>query len=1240
MTKLARKTVKALLITLTILIVGGFALNWFLTYRLQSYLKEYLGEEVSKATDGFYQFSFDDLSVGLFNGELSIRGIELKPDSITYAQWDKGDSLPATYFNIHVGEIHFRGVNLTWRRDYKYLNFKLFEIKSPDIKIFAPITSDTVKDKSVRAPQTLHDMISPFIDVVSAKDINVTNMNVSYTISDSISPVIYTLKDADFHAYGFLLNRKSAISGKLLYCNDFEFIADKPQVLLYSDEMVLNTSSIKLSTIDSFIQIRNVKLAPRDNFWDDRIQYEGKYLKAEIAAVDVKGAGFERKEALNYLNARSFDIAYTDIQYHSVKEGKDADKKKKQSPDSTLIDPDWSLYEIISPLLQSIAIEKIGIENTKLRYANTQDGNSDIYTLDQFDFHANKFLVNPYSEKEKKFWYVDDFTMEGNKINGHIESNNANVEVDRFLLSTTDKRFEVSDINIEPISTGNRKDYLKGKIARIYIDDLDYDTGISAGNINIDTVSIEYTKVSAAKQDKGKKQSANPDDVFNFMRPYANHVSVKQIRLKDADIAINNRTDNTSYQLNDFNFFASDFLINDHTRRASKYIFTYDDIGFSFRNFDNLLPGKQYRLKIKNADMSTLTGKFRLEDVRLIPQTASWKNVPNTYFDISIPLIDIAGFDNDRFISNQVAAISSLQISNPHIKMVKTRNGDKGNSGNDNSTLANEIKAIIIGKSNIKDLHLTYLDKTTSDSLQTSLSSFSLSALEWEVNNKLSIGKIGLANGAFDLRQPDMELNGTLASFDMLKLIWNDKTLLDIAGVNIRKPELNIYQQFYSPEKEKPKDDSTSSDFYSTLQDFVMKLSIHKLDINEANINYAHSLNDVEVKHQKLNRTNLDISGLTVDARKKSYDIKDFKFNTKDLSFPISNGFYTLHIGEIDANKQAGTLKIVNSRMVSIYPQWEFAHFHPTHKDWFDVSAGNVTLSGLDYPAFFRQNTVKAKHLQVDNVMLQNFKNTQIEIQHNVMPLIYEGLYKLPAKLAIDTANVFNFSVIYEELAKKASVPGAINFIGMNALLSGVTNIISHPNQYIRLDVDGSFMNRGYFNARWDIPVDPDNDCFILEGRIPYFDLWDLNRTITPLASAEVKTGILNDFWFRTEASSEDAMVDLRFLYNDLNINILKRNEEESPNKFMSGLANLIIRSNNPNKPGGKPRTSHLTIKRDPEHSTFNYFWQILQPPLVESVGVSQGTQNFAKKAGGFFTKVKNFFTGGGKDKDKNNKED
>lgn len=1298
MAKKGKKRLKIILITLALLIAGGFGLNWYLTYQLEDSLRQKFREEVSKATNGFYSFSYNHLSVGFFSGELIINGVELIPDSAVFEKWKNGDSLPDLYYKVKIDKIHFKGINLTWRRNYKNLDFSLFELKSPDIKVFQPQLHSSLKSsldgQQNKERETLYQMISTYIDVLTVKQINLGNANIYYIVEDSISPVQYALSDANFNAYGFRLDKDSYSSGKLLYCDNFEFTADKPQQLLYSNQLILNTRNIKLSTIDELVQIEGVHLHPTDDFWAGRMEKAGDYLDATIKSVFIKGVKFKRENALNYLNADSFDISSTDIQYYSVKDksaAQDGDSLKQNNADN---DQAWSLYSITSPILQSISIEKIGIEKTRFHYTFTQDGKSDTYSLEQFDFHAKNFVIDSLSEKQKKFWYVDNFAMSATDIKGLIASNNSEVSIAALTLNTESKYFNISDIKVNPTSIVNvRKDYFSGTIKSIRIDGLNYDTGVSAEELKIESPDIRYFKVKKQnKQDSSKKDEIEiSDDALNIFNPYADYLSVRNINLANANIIIHDLGTKDDFRLQKLNFYAVKFLIDEETRKTEKYLFTCDDIGLSFKDFDNLLPGKNYRLQIKDANISTLTGLLLLRDVKLIPQENIWDKAPATYYDIDIPLIRVKGFDNDSYLNKEKAKIKSLEVNSPRIQIIKTANSpvnkdDKTSSGNAISV----IKSLEANNIDIKNVQVSYIDRVSRDSLHTALQALQLHSLQWNLNRnfridkfvlespkvdyiakqisspsennlqtkgnpgdidellkifgkKITIGTFTLSNGIFNIQKPDISFGAELENFDLSAIDWNHltgKSFLDMASVNITKPTLDIRKRNLGDTIPMQKKDSSGTDLYSSLHPYINKLSIKKFNLADAHINYEHSLDEKQQDRQTVNTTNLGITGFFIDTDARKVDMEDIRFNTKDLHFPIMNGFYTIDIGEIDVNKKNASLALSGIKMTSVYPKMDFAYKHPAHMDWFDVTTGNISLSGVDYRTYFSDNILNAKRLVVKDVMLQNLKNKKIYTPPKLQPLIYTKLYDLPFRIAIDTTDVSNFSVIYEELPKNGTVPGQISFMDMNARIDGLTNIASHPQQYMHLNANGNLMGTGYFTAKWDMSVSSDYDCFVLDAHLHRFDLRDLNQIITPLAKAEIKSGTLKDLTFRTEASSMNASVGMKFLYNDLSINILKGDDPESSNKFVTNVANAFLRSNNPNKENSKPREPYLYIERDPYHSTFNYFWQILQPAVVESVGVSQKKQNFAKKVTGFFSKVKNFFTGKKDNKPSTSQED
>lgn len=142
--KILRHTFRAVVIVA----VGLFLLNLFLTNRLERYLRKELVRRTTEATDGFYRLSFDDLSVSFFKGELMIEGIRLTPDSLIFQQWKAIDSLPQMYVDARIREMGFTGLNLTWRWNFKQLDFFSFEIKQPDVRIHDTFYSDRFQKKT------------------------------------------------------------------------------------------------------------------------------------------------------------------------------------------------------------------------------------------------------------------------------------------------------------------------------------------------------------------------------------------------------------------------------------------------------------------------------------------------------------------------------------------------------------------------------------------------------------------------------------------------------------------------------------------------------------------------------------------------------------------------------------------------------------------------------------------------------------------------------------------------------------------------------------------------------------------------------------------------------------------------------------------------------------------------------------------------------------------------------------
>ncbi len=1227
-------------------------IDWYKTNRLENFLKETLSREVSSATHGFYNFKCKKLSISLVDGNLLIKDIELVPNPTVFRQWQMRDSLPPKFYKINIGTVHFRGVNLTWKKSFEKLDFSLLEIKNPSLEIYESISSKRYKkDKNDALNKDLYGIISPYMSQLVVRKVNLEHAYVRFiSFRDGFSST-YAVKDADFHAYNFHLNKNSSKSGKLLYCDNFDFNTNLPQRLLSTQSMVLHADKIRLSTKDSIIDIQGVRLEPPKGANLSDFQ---RYLNSHIQSVKMEGIDFRRENSKRIFKARLFEMAGSDINYYNQKRELASETQKPEESSSQ------SLYDIISPLISSVQLNKIGVKNAKFNYVDVQNEGTNSYKLDNLNFESNGFKVDSVADKLRKFLYSDYFLADAKGIDVKLSTRNQQLRVGKFSLNSSTKNINISEVAIGPIQRKMDKDYFQGSIQSLNLENIHLSKGLKIDRLILEKPAVEYVKIVPSKNSPKKSGSMKH---LEDISPLLSSLSVGEFAVRNGSLRLKDysKTDTIVFNAPQVDVQVRNFLFDNKTIETSKLFFLASDYKIHIQHFDNLL-ANQHNLKIENIYLFGPQNGVRLEKVQLKPDNKSSLSPSNIWF--TSPLVVANEIDFNLQHLNKIS-IDSIFIQSPKVNFVKNEVPAKSQAAHSKST--SRPLDITFNQLAISDINFGYLNQETKDDIRIDAKKWGMSSFAWNPKLGVDLESFQMENPSINLRlnqskkqnKPetvekksssslipfrvkntqfcdlrfnldDPDLKVKYYSDELIfRSFFKDETKLALGEFRLEKPDIDIHK-IPSKHSQSGQKKKLSDILYTEMADLAPFLQLGKFDIVSAEANYHTQDSLGKAIDQHLHSTDVSLRNLDIHPVQKTYSIQDFGFKTNDLSFPISNGFYTLSIGELSGSKSAQLLHIGNIHMDAKYPKMEFAYKHPKNEDWFDVTAGDITLGGLDFSRYLKENQLHAKSLYVADVYLQNLKNQKIQTPHNVCPMIYDNLHKIPVNLCIDSVWVKNFNVIYEELPKNGTVPGKLLFTEMDGVIPHFANYVTDNQRSMKLDAHGKLMGKGPFEAQWTVPIDSTLDQFTLKAHLHPFDLQNMNELIVPLASVEVGNGAVEDMQFSTIATSKGANGDMLLLYNGLKINYLKlKNGELTPNKFVSSLINHVLKRDNVTMMKGKsriPRTGKAQIVRDPYHSTFNYFWQILQPPLAESVGVSQGKIHFVKKLNPIFNKVKSFF--------------
>jgi hypothetical protein len=476
---------------------------------------------------------------------------------------------------------------------------------------------------------------------------------------------------------------------------------------------------------------------------------------------------------------------------------------------------------------------------------------------------------------------------------------------------------------------------------------------------------------------------------------------------------------------------------------------------------------------------------------------------------------------------------------------------------------------------------------------------------------------IGDTSGNKDLRASASDM--IISGIGVMKYLSDG--VLNVDNISILSPEIA-----FSDKKGKLDFATRKIDIRDAVVD-SLAFGVGSLSFNNADVKVGMGNRLASRAINKLDSTSLLLSGLKVSRRDGVVTLSDISFSTRNLSLPLDSNCYTLRINAIDFTRSSLTLGGIS--LTSSYPMLQFASKSPGRQDWFGVTCDKVGIYGMDIPAYLSTKVVDINSIAIDNLTLKNFKNKKVPRAPKWMPLVYSAIYKLPVMVRIGQVDVNNMEVDYMELEKKGKEPGLLVFDKMTGTINGFTNVSPVSNQYITVNTVGRLMRNGDFTAKWMIPADSTNKYFSLEGEMSRFDISAMNDFIFPISGIKVTDGEVHDFYFKTIASSDSATLSMRMPYNNLRLAYLKEKDGKmEERKGISDVLNMILRKDNPSKTDRSIRRGDTKIERNPYHSTFNYFWQILRPGVAESVGISEKTQDAAMRAAGLIEKIRLFFHG------------
>lgn len=445
---------------------------------------------------------------------------------------------------------------------------------------------------------------------------------------------------------------------------------------------------------------------------------------------------------------------------------------------------------------------------------------------------------------------------------------------------------------------------------------------------------------------------------------------------------------------------------------------------------------------------------------------------------------------------------------------------------------------------------------------------------------------------------------------------------LTVADIIINNPQLMIYnnRQDYNDTVTTVKEQRP---LHTLLKDIFSELKVNQVELNNINFTFINKSNNEE-KRTSLKNLDIKISDILVDSlasidSSRVYYTKNVEITIKDYKIATPDSLYFVKLEDLNFSTAKNMLTLKN---VKLEPRLSKNNFHKTvkhAKDRFDLDFRRIEIKDIDFNLFLNRQKLYARQLSISEAKVDVYNNNAYRkiIQNKTGKFPHQQLLKLALDMKISEIALKNVDISYSEYDKKSKKTGRIDFKNTHGTITNVVNDKKalKQNAVMKAHLKSAIFGYAPLTLNMSFYMNSKIGEFNYSGTIGSFDGTIVNQIVKPLGMAEINSANIKKMVFNVKANQNVARGSMQFYYTDLNVNVLKREENGQLKKqgLVSTLANtFIINTENPNKKGVFTK-GNIYFVRPAEASFFSFLWKSLFTGIKESVGVSQEKESKIK---------------------------
>ena len=426
-------------------------------------------------------------------------------------------------------------------------------------------------------------------------------------------------------------------------------------------------------------------------------------------------------------------------------------------------------------------------------------------------------------------------------------------------------------------------------------------------------------------------------------------------------------------------------------------------------------------------------------------------------------------------------------------------------------------------------------------------------------------------------------------NFKICDLLFNNK--IKAKTIIITKPEVLLYKK---DENAINNSKSINSEIAEPFQKIIVVSNIY---LTNGDLKIIHIKGNKPILSTK--NINFEMEGIVTSDKILKNKIpvlfSNYSLSCDNIYYNI-NPFYTLTASQIKTTNT--DLSIKKLALIPKYSRVLFVQKQSKEKDLFVLNSELITFKKMDW-GFKNEKLFFSTNAIVIDRLYANIYRNKIPADDLSKKYLYNKLLReIPFKLNINTLQIKNSKLVYEEEINFKRGPGILIFEKFNLKATNIQNGFNQKKiADLKIKIACQFMKTSPLKINWSFNVLDKNDGFNIRGSILNFD----SRKITPFLKPNnnvTTEGILDEVRFNFTGNDNIARGSFGLNYRNLKVTVFKTKKPQKISKLKTAIGNLLIKNDSKNE----IKYQTVEVKRIQEKSFYNFLWRCIGDGLKKSL--------------------------------------